>query len=75
MVYSFFPKSNKDKNVVALFKQGTRVASINKYQKVNVVFDYKYFASNSIALGAITRSSGFDILIQKQLKQLIIVST
>ena len=68
MVYSFFPKSNKDKNVVALFKQGTRVASVNKYQKVNVVFDYKYFASNSIALGADYQVKWFRYTYPKTIK-------
>ena len=50
-VYALFPKSNKDKNVNAFLKQGTRLTSVHQYQKVNVEFNYSYHLSNRIALG------------------------
>ena len=51
-IYSFYPKSNKDKNVPAYFKQGTRLAGINKYQRVNVQLQYQYQITNHFAVGA-----------------------
>ncbi len=50
-VYGLFAKSNKDNNVAAYLKQGTRLTSVHEYQKVNVEFNYGYHVSNRIAVG------------------------
>lgn len=50
-VYALFPKSDKDKNVPAYFKQGTRLASLSRFQKVNFQAGYQFQLSNSFAAG------------------------
>lgn len=50
-VYALFPKSNKDKNVPAYFKQGTQIVSVDKFQKVNFSLGYQYQAGRYFAAG------------------------
>ncbi|HUP13816.1 MAG TPA: hypothetical protein VM187_16460, partial [Niastella sp.] len=50
-IYSLFPKSSKDKNVTAYFKQGTHVATINKFQRVNFQVGYNYQVGRHFAAG------------------------
>jgi hypothetical protein len=49
--YAFFPKSNKDKNVPAYFKQGTRLTFPDKYHKGSVQLTYQYQVSHKFAVG------------------------
>jgi hypothetical protein len=49
--YSLFAKSNKNKNVAAYVKQGTRVVSLNKFRKANLQLYYQYQVSRHFALG------------------------
>lgn len=49
--YALFPKSNKDKNVPAYFKQGTQLASVDKFQKVGFRIGYQYQAGRHFAAG------------------------
>jgi hypothetical protein len=51
-IYALFPKSNRDKNTTAFFKQGTRTALPNKYRKVNMQLTYQYQVSREFAMGA-----------------------
>ena len=51
-VYGLFAKSNNENNVMAHLKQGTRLNSLHRYQKVNVELNYTAHVSNRIALGA-----------------------
>jgi hypothetical protein len=69
-VYSLFPKSNKDKNVPAYLKQGTRLASIDKYQKVHFQVDYKYKVSKHVEVGAAYRLKWMHYSYPKSLKAL-----
>jgi hypothetical protein len=50
-IYALFPKSSKDKNVPAYFKQGTSLASLNRFQKVAFQFGYQYQLTNKFAVG------------------------
>lgn len=50
-VYALFPKSNKDKNVPAYFKQGTKVSSLNGFQKFNFQIGYQYQVVKNFAVG------------------------
>lgn len=67
-VYSLFAKSSKDKNVPAFFKQGTRIASVNKYQRVNLELDYKYYASNRVIIGGTYSAKWFHYTYPMDLK-------
>lgn len=69
-VYSIFPKSNKDKNVPAYFKQGTKLASVNRYQKVQFQLEYKYLASKHFEIGAAYRLKWMHYNYPKSLKAL-----
>ncbi len=51
-VYSLFPKSSKDKNVPAYLKQGTRIASVGGFQRVNFQLGYHYQISQHFKAGA-----------------------
>lgn len=51
-IYALFPKSNKDKNVPAYFKQGTRSGSLNKFQKIAFQVSYQYQVTKKFAAGA-----------------------
>ena len=51
-VYALFPKSNKDKNVPAYFKQGTKTAFPDKYRKASLQLTYQYQVSHKFAVGA-----------------------
>ena len=51
-VYGLFAKSNKENNAVAFLKQGSRLTSINQYQKINVELNYTAQVSHRISLGA-----------------------
>jgi len=50
--YGFFAKSNKDKNVKAFLKQGTRAVLPNKYRKGNLNLFYRYQVSRKFAMGS-----------------------
>lgn len=52
-IYALFPKSNKDKNVPAFFKQGTKTALPDKYRKANLQLTYQYQVSRKFAVGAV----------------------
>lgn len=69
-VYSLFPKSNKDKNVPAYLKQGTRLASVNKYQKVNLQFNYQFQMTKHFAVGAEYRLKWMHSTYPKHLRAL-----
>lgn len=49
--YALFPKSNKDKNVPAYFKQGTRTAFPDKFHKGALQLTYQYQVSRKFAVG------------------------
>ena len=51
-VYGLFAKSNKENNVIAYLKQGTRFTSLHQYQKLRVELNYTAQVSRRIALGA-----------------------
>lgn len=51
-IYALFPKTNKDKNAVSFFKQGTRIALPDKYRKANLQLTYQYQVSRKFAVGA-----------------------
>lgn len=51
-VYGLFAKSNKENNVVAYLKKGSRFTSVHQYQKINVELNYTAQVSHRILLGA-----------------------
>lgn len=51
-IYALFPKTNKDKNAVAFFKQGTKTAMPDKYRKANLQLTYQYQVARKFAVGA-----------------------
>jgi hypothetical protein len=54
-IYALFPKSNKDKNLPSYFKQGTQLASLDKFQKVNFQVGYQYQVGRHFAAGVLYR--------------------
>ena len=54
-IWSNFPKSTNDNNVVAYFKQGTRPATIGRLSNVNVQFGYGYRISPRLSVNATYR--------------------
>lgn len=67
-IYALFPKSTKDKNVPAYFKQGTRAASINKFQKINFQVGYQYQLTKHFAAGAEYRLKWFHYSLPKDVR-------
>lgn len=55
-IWANFPKSTRDNNVTAFFKQGTNPATVNKMGKVNVQLGYTYRISPRFSLGAMYRA-------------------
>ncbi|WP_420151048.1 hypothetical protein [Spirosoma sp.] len=55
-IWSNFPKSTKDTNVGAYFKQGTQLATVAKLVQANVQFGYSYRISPRMSLGATYRA-------------------
>lgn len=51
-VYGLFAKSNRENNVVAHLKQGSRLTSVHQYQKINVELNYTAQVSHRISMGA-----------------------
>ncbi|MBE7172184.1 MAG: hypothetical protein INR73_16470 [Williamsia sp.] len=50
-VYGLFAKSNKDNNVVAYLKQGSRLVYADQYRKIGIELNYTAHVSRRIALG------------------------
>ena len=65
--FSIFPKSNHDKNVPAYFKQGTRLATINGFQKVNLQVGYGFQLARHLAIGATYKLQWFHYNYPKKL--------
>lgn len=59
-IYANFPKSTHDTNVKALFKQGTKTASIANMGNVNLQVGYGFRVSPRISLGATYRARYFN---------------
>ncbi|MVM38516.1 hypothetical protein GO730_14705 [Spirosoma sp. HMF3257] len=51
-IWASFPKSTRDNNVIAYFKQGTHPATVSKLGNVNLQFGYTYRISPRFSLGA-----------------------
>ena len=54
-IWSNFPKSTSDNNVLAYFKQGIHSATVGKLGNVNVQFGYNYRVSPRLSVGATYR--------------------
>lgn len=67
-VYALFPKSNRDKNVPAYLKQGTQLASMNKFQKVNFSVGYNFQASRHFAAGVQYRLKWLHYTLPKDIR-------
>ncbi|HYH14879.1 MAG TPA: hypothetical protein VD794_06660 [Flavisolibacter sp.] len=69
-VYALFPKSNKDKNVPAYLKQGTRLASVDKFQRINFQLGYQYQVTKHFIVGADYRLKWMNYSHPKSLRAL-----
>lgn len=67
-VYALFPKSNKDKNVPAYFKQGSHLASVNKFQKFNFQVGYQYQLATHFTAGVEYRLKWMHYKLPKEIK-------
>ncbi|GAB4017447.1 hypothetical protein [Spirosoma koreense] len=54
-IWSNFPKSTRDTNVSAYFKQGTHATTVGKLANVNVQVGYRYSLSSRLSIGATYR--------------------
>jgi hypothetical protein len=55
-IWASFPKSTRDNNVMAYFKQGTHPATVSKLGNVNVQVGYTYRISPRFSMGATYRA-------------------
>ncbi|GAB4039611.1 hypothetical protein [Spirosoma jeollabukense] len=55
-IWASFPKSNRNNNVIAYFKQGTHPATVSKLGNVNVQVGYTYRISPRFSMGATYRA-------------------
>ncbi|GAB4028026.1 hypothetical protein [Spirosoma gilvum] len=55
-IWASFPKSARDNNVTAYFKQGTHPATVNRLGNMNVQFGYSYRISPRFSMGATYRA-------------------